>query len=104
MHESIVHGREPGELKHLSTRRKRKKNRFSEQRRAKAEEPKPDLSGVMDCISDFEDSGTVLGKPAEEGESPVREGGAGRAGSGVPRDTRNLVGRRGDHPPRLNTT
>ena len=28
MHESIVHGREPGELKHLSNRRKRKKNRF----------------------------------------------------------------------------
>ena len=28
MHESIVHGREPGELKHLSSRRKRKKHRF----------------------------------------------------------------------------
>ena len=28
MHESIVHGGEPGELKHLSSRRKRKKNRF----------------------------------------------------------------------------
>ena len=27
----------------------------------------------MDCISEFEDSGTVLGKPAEEGESPVCE-------------------------------
>ena len=28
IHESIVYGREPGELKHLSSRRKRKKNRF----------------------------------------------------------------------------
>ena len=28
MHESIVHGGEPGELKHLSSRRKRKKHRF----------------------------------------------------------------------------
>ena len=30
MHESIVYGREPGELKHLSSRRKRKKHRFRE--------------------------------------------------------------------------
>ena len=29
MDESIVYGREPGELKHLSSRRKRKKHRFS---------------------------------------------------------------------------
>ena len=28
MRESITHGREPGELKHLSTQRKRKKHRF----------------------------------------------------------------------------
>ena len=28
--ESIAYGREPGELKHLSTRRKRKKHRFPE--------------------------------------------------------------------------
>ena len=28
IHESIVYGGEPGELKHLSSRRKRKKNRF----------------------------------------------------------------------------
>ena len=27
----------------------------------------------MDCTSDLEDNGTVLGKPAEEGESPVHE-------------------------------
>ena len=45
----------------------------------------------------------VLGKPAIEGESPVREDGRRSAGSKVPRDTWNLAGSRGDHPPRLNT-
>ena len=30
MRQSITHGGEPGELKHLSSRRKRKKHRFSE--------------------------------------------------------------------------
>ena len=39
--QSITYGREPGELKHLSSRRKRKKHRFRKQRRANAEEPKP---------------------------------------------------------------
>ncbi len=46
----------------------------------------------------------VLGKPVREGESPVVENGRQRAGSEVPRDTRNLVGSREDHLPRLNTT
>ena len=46
---------------------------------------------------------TVLGKPAREGESPVHETQDDMAGSRVPRDTRNLVGIRGDHPVRLNT-
>ena len=45
----------------------------------------------------------VLGKPAVEGESPVREKGADMAGSRVHRDTWNLDGRSGDHPVRLNT-
>ena len=45
-----------------------------------------------------------LGSPAREGESPVGEGRGGAVGSRVPRDTRNLVGTRGDHPVRLNTT
>ena len=48
-------------------------------------------------------SGTVLGKQAREGESPVGETERSRAGSRVPRDTRNLVGMSGDHPVRLNT-
>ena len=41
---------------------------------------------------------------AEEGDSPVTEGKRTRLESGVPRDTRNLVGKREDHLPRLNTT
>ena len=48
-------------------------------------------------------SRTVLGKPAGEGESPVSENGNDTAGSRVPRDTWNLVGKSGDHPVRLNT-
>ena len=46
----------------------------------------------------------VLGKPARAGESPVCEKGESEAGSRVHRDTRNLGGRKGDHPLRLNTT
>ena len=52
----------------------------------------------------FEDNGKVLGKPAKEGESPVHEIREQLAVSKVPRDTWNLAGSRGDHPPRLNTT
>ena len=40
----------------------------------------------------------------EMGESPVSERRVDMAGSRVPRDTWNLVGRCGDHPVRLNTT
>ena len=46
----------------------------------------------------------VLGKPAIEGESPVSENLSQTAVPRVPRDTRNPVGSRGDHPPSLNTT
>ena len=55
MRQSITHGGEPGELKHLSTRRKRKKTRFRKSRRANAEEPKPECvhSGVKDCKNDL---------------------------------------------------
>ena len=45
----------------------------------------------------------VLGKPTKEGESPVDEILSQLTVSRVPRDTRNLVGSRGDHPPSLNT-
>ncbi len=49
------------------------------------------------------DSRTVLGKQTKDGESPVDEILIHLAGSRVPRDTRNPVGSRGDHPPSLNT-
>ena len=45
-----------------------------------------------------------LERAAREGESPVSEVSISKAGSRVPRDTRNLVGISGDHPVRLNTT
>ena len=47
---------------------------------------------------------TVLGKPVREGENPVSENERQPSVSRVPRDTWNLVGRKGDHPLRLNTT
>ena len=56
--------------------------------------------GVMDCISELAVRRMVLGKPAIEGESPVSETDIQRAVSKVPRDTWNLVGIRGDHPPK----
>jgi hypothetical protein len=59
--------------------------------------------GVRTAENEMNATGKDLESPAEEGESPVGESVHERAGSGVPRDTRNLVGRRGDHPPRLNT-
>ena len=104
--ESIGMRREPGELKHLSSRRKRKKiYRFCEKRRAKTEEPKPACvhAGVRTAYVTDAVSRTVLERPAREGESPVSENQVWTAGSRVPRDTRNLVGISGDHPVRLNT-
>ena len=73
--ESIAMQREPGELKHLSSRRKRKKHRFPKQRRAKWEEPKPACvhAGVKDCIREPICQWNCLGSQAIEGESPVHE-------------------------------
>ena len=51
-----------------------------------------------------ESSRMVLERPTRQGESPVHEIERNMAVSRVPRDTRNLVGRTGDHPRRLNTT
>ena len=45
-----------------------------------------------------------MGRPTEECESHVNERWKQPAVSRVPRDTRNPVGKRGDHPPSLNTT
>ena len=67
--------REPPELKHLSRERKRKKHRFRKQRRANAEEPKPECvhSGVWTAIWQCEWQQKGLGSPAIESESLVHE-------------------------------
>ena len=53
--EYIAMQREPGELKHLSSRRKRKKHQFPEERRAKRKEPKPSCvhDGVRTATSEL---------------------------------------------------
>ncbi len=56
------------------------------------------MLGLRTAKSDFNASRMVLGKPAKEGESPVYESRRERAGSKVPRDTRNLAGSRGTTP------
>ena len=45
----------------------------------------------------------VLERTSKEGKRPVSERLNPPAGTRVPQDTRNPVGSRGDHPPRLNT-
>ena len=45
-----------------------------------------------------------LESPARERKSRVTENEKAAASTRVPQDTRNPVGSRGDHPPRLNTT
>ncbi|RGO66575.1 hypothetical protein DXB08_27110 [Hungatella hathewayi] len=61
------------------------------------------MPGLWTATSDSYGNRTALERPATKGESPVCETRRERADSKVPRDTRNLVGIRGDHPPRLNT-
>ena len=106
MHESIVYGREPGELKHLRSRRKGKKKSIpkvaaSEMGRAQTGVRAP--RGLGPRTQSDRANRMDLGRPAREGESPVSESRVSAAGSRVPRDTGNLVGRCGDHPARLNT-
>ena len=60
--------------------------------------------GVRTAELIHDPSRTVLERPAIKGESPVSERRMDRAVSRVLRDTRNLVGKSGDHPVRLNTT
>ena len=104
--ESIAYGREPGELKHLSTWRKRKKFDSVSSGERTRKSPNRDA-----CIAGFglhkgfsNGRRTALEQPAREGESPVSEARADPAGSRVPRDTGNPVGTSGDHSVRLNTT
>ena len=58
------------------------------------------MPGLRTAIRDLKGNGTVLGRQAREGESPVGEISKSLAGSRVPRDTGNPVGSRGDHPPK----
>jgi len=71
--------------------------------REKAQTYKRKLIGVRTTERNTEDSRNVLGKHIKEGENPVDEIQRNQVESRVLRDTRNLAGRRGDHPPRLNT-
>ena len=66
MNKQLYEGR-PGELKHLSNQRKRKQQRFPEQRRLKGEQP--DTIQVTKLYH----SRMVLEKPNKEGEIPVYE-------------------------------
>ena len=97
---------EPGELKHLSSRRKREQKFIP---RVAASEMGGAQTSIficwgMDCRNGCGMQGNGMGRPAREGEGPVPETGSMQAGSGVLRGTWNLVGRSGDHPARLNTT
>ena len=78
---------QPGEPKHRSTRRRRKRDRFGFGRRWR-------VAGA---------TGKRIECRAEGGESPVPVAPSRAADSGVGRDTRNPVRRRGDRPARLNT-
>ena len=105
--EYIAIQREPGELKHLSSRRKRKQHVISKVAASEMERAQTRMRAFWgsDRVNWFkEDSRTVLGKLTREGESPVSEIRIDMAVSRVPRDTWNLVGISGDHPVRLNTT
>ena len=62
------------------------------------------IFGVWTRAIGSEHSGRPLESGPRDGKRPVREMLVTRRESGVPQDTRNPVGRRGDHPPRLNTT
>ncbi len=99
--EYIAIRREPGELKHLSSQRKRKQHVIS---KVAASEMERGQTGVRACrgsdrgIDSVSFNGKVLGKPAKEGESPVHERRADMAVSRVPRDTRNLVEHAGTTP------
>ena len=111
--QSITYGREPGELRHLSSRRNRKKQVLSLERKIDFQssgERNGKRPNHGACTVGFgphnwfvDSSRKVLGKPAREGESPVSERKDDMAESRVHRDTRNLDGMSGDHPVSLNT-
>src|SRR6266516_3579526 len=80
--EFIATRSERGEVKHLSTRRKRNQPRFRQERRANADEPKPwvaILTGLWGCSGATRGvikparSRRRLERPTREGDSPVDE-------------------------------
>ena len=83
--QSITYGREPGELKHLSSRRNRKKQvlslernidfQSSGERNGKRPNHGACTVGFGPHLRFSDSSRKVLGKPAGEGESPVSERG-----------------------------
>ena len=62
------------------------------------------VPGLRTCGIEVGDSRRRLESRTGEGKSPVGEIKDERRVSRVPQDTSNPVGRRGAHPPRLNTT
>ena len=91
--------REPGELKHLSSRRKRKKViDFLSSGERKGKSPNRDacISGFGPHTVFFKINGKVLGKPAKEGESPVHEN---QEEPAVSRVLREITCRKAGGPP-----
>ena len=105
--EHIGQGGEPGELKHLSTQRKRDNSPSSGERTGKS--PNRKCLRLRGCrarhmrVRKQTASRMVLGKPAKEGESPVCESRLTLAGFLSTTGHANPVGSWGVHSPRLNT-
>ena len=73
--EHIASGGEPGELKHLSTQRKRKDSLSSGERKGRSlnrSASRPGLEGKRQ--PEGARSGTALERPARDGDSPVDVG------------------------------
>ena len=102
---SIAIRREPGELKHLSSRRKRKQHVISKVAASEIERAQTGVRALRgsDRIIVQQSEVKRMGIRARESESLVTEKRSCEPESRVPRDTGNLVGTRGDHPVRLNT-
>ena len=104
--EYIGIGREPPELKHLVGRVKRERNidSVSSGERKRKSPNRACTPGYGLQHGSVNDSRRVWEVPPKRVKASYAKLKTRLAGSGVPRDTRNLVGRRRDHPPRLNTT
>ena len=98
----------PGELKHLSTRRKRKQFSDSvssgERKRNSPNHRNHGFCGVVGLHLETNLKQKFLESYTKEGESPVRRNDWGRAVSWVPRGRRRPVGIYQHHLVRLNTT